>query len=82
MMQLGMVDNEDFSELLSGSATFYDCDFADLVCENLNSERQIDMLIMVFANSVEDKLTWVSDLICFSFYRFSNLLYLVEEIGW
>lgn len=58
MMQLGMVDNEDFSELLSGSATFYDCDFADLVCENLNSERQIDMLIMVFANSVEDKLTW------------------------
>ena len=57
-MQLGMVDNEDFSELLSGSATFYDCDFADLVCENLNSERQIDMLIMVFANSVEDKLTW------------------------
>jgi len=58
MMQLGMVDNEEFSEIVSGSATLYDCDFSDLVCENLSSERQIDMLIMVFANSVEDKLTW------------------------
>lgn len=57
-MHLGMVDNEEFSEILSGSATLYNCDFTDLVCENLNSEKQIDMLLMVFANSAEDKLTW------------------------
>lgn len=57
-MKLGMTNTEEFSELLKGVAEFYECDFNDLICEDLNISRQIEMLIMVFANSAENNLTW------------------------
>lgn len=58
MMSLGMTETEEFSEVLANTAKYYECDFTELVSDNLEKTKQIDMLFMIFANSAEDNLTW------------------------